>query len=65
MNHQRHELAVVVQFEKDQCQCTAFRGAGKLGHSMTRVAQVFDMPRSQGLKPVLVDIISARLKPGP
>jgi hypothetical protein len=43
---------VVVQFEKDPCQGIGFRRAGKLGDSITPVAQVFDTPRAQGLKPV-------------
>jgi hypothetical protein len=59
------EGRVVVQFEKDPCQGMAFRRADKLGDSITRVSQLFDRPRAHGLKPVLVDVISARLKPGP
>jgi hypothetical protein len=49
---------VVVQFEKDPDQGTAFRRADKFGR--------FDPARSsQGLKPVSVRFLSARLKPCP
>jgi hypothetical protein len=37
---------VVVHFKKDSCQGIAFRRAGKLGDSITRVAQLFDTSRS-------------------
>jgi hypothetical protein len=44
----------VVQFEKDPCQGIAFRRAGKLGDSITRVAQLLDTPRAQELSPSLL-----------
>lgn len=40
----------MVQLAKDPRQGIAFRRAGKLGDSITRVAQLFDTPRAQGLK---------------
>jgi hypothetical protein len=56
---------VVVRLEKDPCQGIAFRRAGKLGVSITRVSLLFDMPGSRGLKPFPFDIASARLKQCP
>jgi hypothetical protein len=52
----------VVQFEKRSVSGHRLQACRELGDSITRMAQLFDTPRAQELKPVLVKVISARLK---